>query len=106
MPLNWTFGRKLGLGFAVACVALLLVAIAGYQSTHHLIENDRLVDHTRQVRRNLSELLSACKDAETGQRGYVITGADAFLEPYRSALVEIDKTFDLVRKLTADNPNQ
>src|SRR5882724_7249681 len=106
MPLNWTFGRKLGLGFAVAAIAVLLVAIAGYQSTHHLIENDKLVDHTHQVRRGLSELLSECKDAETGQRGFVITGLDAFLEPYRSALVEIDRSFDNVRKLTSDNPNQ
>jgi methyl-accepting chemotaxis protein len=46
------------------------------------------------------------KDAETGQRGYIITGVDSYLEPYQSALAAIKSTVENVRKLTADNPNQ
>jgi methyl-accepting chemotaxis protein len=51
-------------------------------------------------------LLSELKDAETGQRGYLITGYDSYLEPYQSALAAIQGTLSDVRKLTADNPNQ
>src|SRR6266853_1799622 len=106
MSSNWTFGRKLGAGFALAGIALLVVAMAGYRNIHRLVENDRWVNHTHQTRVALADLLSALKDAETGQRGYVITGIDSFLEPYQAALTSVDKAFDEVRNLTADNAEQ
>src|SRR5712691_10631023 len=103
MDLNWTFGKRLGAGFALAGIALLLVATAGYWSIHSLVENDRWVTHTYQTRIALANLVSSLKDAETGQRGFVITGNESFLEPYQAALVSVDKVFDYVRRLTADN---
>jgi methyl-accepting chemotaxis protein len=106
MDLTWTFGRKLGAGFALAALTLLLVAVFGYQSTHRLIENDRWVSHTQQVRFRLADLVSLMKDAETGQRGYVITANDQFLEPYQAALPQIDTAFNDLRTLTSDNPDQ
>src|SRR5258708_2503765 len=106
MARNWTFGRKIGAGFAFAGVTVLLVAVAGYQSTHRLIENDALVSDTHQVRSELSNLLSLLKDAETGQRGFDFTCDDTYLEPYEAALTAVGKTFEDLRKLTSDNPNQ
>jgi methyl-accepting chemotaxis protein len=106
MPLNWTFGRKLAAGFTIAAATLLIVAAFGYQNTHHLIENDRWVNHTYQVRRELSDLVSALKDAETGQRGFIITGSESFLEPYQAGIGVVDKIFDDIRKLTSDNAEQ
>jgi len=106
MRINWTFGRKLALGFAIAVLTLLLVGISGYRSTEHLIENDKWVTHTHEVRTELADLLSYLKDAETGQRGFVITGNDALLEPYRAALPEIDRLLSDLRRLTADNEAQ
>ena len=64
------------------------------------------VAHTHQVRTELADLLSELKDAETGQRGYLITGDDSYLAPYQSALGAIKATLDDVRKLTSDNPDQ
>ena len=106
MSINWTFGRKLALGFAVAVVTLLLVGISGYRSTEHLIENDRWVSHTHEVRTKLADLISSLKDAETGQRGFVITADENFLDPYRGALPEIGKIVSDLRSLTADNEAQ
>jgi methyl-accepting chemotaxis protein len=103
---HWTFGKKVGVGFAVAALSLVVVAWAGYRNADQLIENDRLVAHTHQVRRDLADLMSQLKDAETGQRGFIITGSDTFLEPYQAALGEIKKTFDSVRRLTSDNAGQ
>ena len=94
MARNWTFGRILGVGYALAGLVLLLVAAVGYQSTSSLIENDELVNHTHQVRRELADLLSPLKDVETGQRGYVITGDESYLEPYQSALPGIRSAFE------------
>jgi methyl-accepting chemotaxis protein len=58
------------------------------------------------VQTGLADLLSELKDAETGQRGYIITGVDSYLEPYQSALGAVKGTIENVRKLTADNANQ
>jgi methyl-accepting chemotaxis protein len=103
---DWTFGKKIAAGFSVAALILLLVAMAGYQNIHRLIENDVQVSHTQLVRRNVIELLSLLKDAETGQRGFIITGVDSFLEPYQAAISEVDKAVDDLRQLVADNPEQ
>jgi methyl-accepting chemotaxis protein len=103
---NWTFGRKIGAGFAVAAFALVVIAVTGYRSARNLINNDELVAHTHQVRRQLAELLVEMLNAETGQRGFVITGQDVFLEPYNSALLAIDKVYGDLRQLTSENPNQ
>src|SRR5262249_34975431 len=54
----------------------------------------------------LAEVLARVVDAETGQRGFVITGDDKFLEPYRVALADIDRVFTGVKQLTIDNANQ
>ncbi|HKO53718.1 MAG TPA: CHASE3 domain-containing protein [Polyangiaceae bacterium] len=106
MAINWTFGRKLAAGFSLAVLTLLLVGISGYRSTAHLIENERWVSHTQEVRTKLADLISAAKDAEGGQRGFVITGDEAFLEPYRAALPEITRLTSEIRGLTADNEAQ
>ena len=91
MARNWTFGRILSVGYALAGMVLLLVAAVGYQSTSSLIENDELVSHTHQVRRELADLLSALKDAETGAARLCHHGTEIYLEPYQSALPGIQK---------------
>jgi methyl-accepting chemotaxis protein len=106
MRINWTFGRKLALGFAIAVLTLLVIGVSGYRSTEHLIENDQWVTHTHEVRTKLADLLSSLKDTETGQRGFVITADEAFLEPYRNALPELDRLVAELRRLTADNDAQ
>jgi CHASE3 domain sensor protein len=100
---SWTFGKKIAAGFLFAGATLLVIAVVAYANTQTLIENDRQVSHTHQVRGAIGEVLSLLKDMETGYRGYVITGNEAFLEPYTAALGEIDKTLDGLRRLTSDN---
>jgi len=58
------------------------------------------------VREGLARLLSSLTDAETGQRGFVITGNDEFLEPYAGGRKDADRYFEDLRRLTADNPVQ
>src|SRR5450755_3468180 len=106
MRINWTFGRTLAAGFAIAVLTLLVVGTFGYRSTERLIENDRLVSHTNEVREQLANLLSVVKDAETEQRGFVITGQELFLAPYQDAVADIEKRVADARRLTADNDVQ
>ncbi|HEV8679355.1 MAG TPA: CHASE3 domain-containing protein [Stellaceae bacterium] len=103
---NWTFAKKLVLGYGLAVLSLLLIAGVAYRTTNDLVENDELVNRTYQVREKLADLLSDLIDAETGMRGYAITGAEAFLEPHQLALGEIKTHFEEARQITADSPNQ
>jgi len=103
---NWTFGRKIGGGFAITVLALVAIGVSGFRSASLLIANDQLVAHTQQVRFELAELLSEMVNAETGQRGFVITAQEEFLEPYAAALRAIDRLYADTRQLTIDNPNE
>jgi methyl-accepting chemotaxis protein len=103
---NWTVGRRLVAGFGLSAMTLVLVAVVSYRNANLLIENDGLVEHSHQVRLELDNLLSELKDAETGQRGFVITGDKSYLEPYKSALDAIPATLADFRKLTADSADQ
>jgi CHASE3 domain sensor protein len=51
-------------------------------------------------------MMARLVDAETGQRGYLLTGEEAYLEPYRAANKEIDQAISNLKNLTSDNPNQ
>src|SRR5579863_1549345 len=103
---NWTVGRRLIVGFGLSALTLLLIAVVSYRNTNLLIESDGLVEHSHQVRLELADVLSVMKDAETGQRGYVITGDESYLEPYKSAVSALPATLADLRKLTADSSEQ
>jgi methyl-accepting chemotaxis protein len=103
MAFQWTFGRKLFVGFFLAGLALMVVAAAGYRSIARQAESAAWVSHTHQVRDAFSDLGRELVDAETGQRGFVITGEDRYLAPYTSALEQIRHTFERVQRLTSDS---
>ena len=103
---NWTVGKRLAAGFGLSAMTLALIAGIAYYNANRLIENDSWVKHSHQVRIEFSSLLSLMKDAETGQRGYVITGEESYLAPYQAAVASIGAALEEVRKLTSDNPSQ
>jgi methyl-accepting chemotaxis protein len=106
MEQNWTFGRKVALGFGLSVTILVVVGSVTFRTTDLLIENDRLVTQTHQVLETIVHLLSLMKDAETGQRGYLLTGVDAYLEPYQAAVSAVQPALSDLRRLTSDDPRQ
>jgi methyl-accepting chemotaxis protein len=106
MPFTWTFGRRLGAGFAVAAVVLVIVAIAGYRSTTTLVEDGEWVYHTQVVRRNLRDMRALLLEAENAERLFVITGDEAQLRPQREAALQITAIYNELRKLVGDNAEQ
>src|SRR5665213_2900849 len=103
---SWTFGRRLAVGFGLAGLVLLVIAFVSFRTTSGLVENNGLVSHSHQVEAKLGDLLTELVDAETGQRGFIITGDENYLAPYRAALGALPTTQESVRQLTADNPGQ
>ena len=85
---------------------LLALLLAGVYSFVSLASANRWLHHTDEVRVNIAQLRATLLDAETGLRGYLFTGAPAFLEPYERAQAEWRQRLQEVRRLTSDNREQ
>jgi PAS domain S-box-containing protein len=97
-----------GLGAVVALLVALIVAdvAIAYRNIHALYDGRVRVERSREVQLALQRLLSMAKDAETGVRGFVITGDASYLEPYTKAQPLVATTLEEIAAKTADNPRQ
>jgi PAS domain S-box-containing protein len=87
---------------AAAVVAVLLLALSGWLAHAELEQArsiDRLGDQARSVRIGVGRLLSAVTDAETGQRGYLLTLDPAYLQPYEAAHAKLSLAFSDLRAI-------
>jgi len=94
------------IGFAAAILAVFLIGILSYRSFLQRAEASRAVAHTIEITDHLDRLLSTFQDAETGQRGYLLTGDEAYLEPYHGAVVSLQAEFPRLQQLMSDKPRQ
>jgi len=97
---------RLAAAIGVTFGALVLLVSVTWVNTSRLIEDARLVDHAKDVIGELEGAFSAIKDAETSQRGFLLTGADSYLDPYRESVAELPRRLQRIAVLTADNPTQ
>jgi len=89
-----------GLGFLLlAVIASIIASIASSNA-------DRWAAHSLMVRQASGHLFSLVQDAETGQRGFLLTNNDSYLEPFYTAQKEIPAAEATLRTLTSDNPAQ
>ncbi|MCC5622072.1 CHASE3 domain-containing protein, partial [Nostoc sp. CHAB 5715] len=103
--MEWAIYKKNTGSFVIAVAIMTGVGVVSYLSLLQYRENAQWVTHTREVLEKTKEVMSQIKDAETGQRGYLLTGKERYLEPYRTATSEITQKLKALRQLTADNPN-
>ncbi len=100
MPLGWM------VGFAVAATLLVLQAIVSYVSVQGNRQISAEMVASNEVLDRLQMILSALKDGETGQRGYLLTGDEAYLEPFNTAAGAHAAREQRLRELLAGNPRQ
>ena len=93
---------------AVVPVVLLLALAAGltWHFSTRLADSRALVLHTVEVIDTAQSLLALAQEAETGQRGFIITQRRSYLEPYRAATAAIAARAASLAKLVTDNPQQ
>jgi signal transduction histidine kinase/DNA-binding NarL/FixJ family response regulator len=103
---RWGVERKIVGGFAIGKFLMAVIAVVSYRSTDRLMSEIQSVDRTRIALDVLDDLMSYLKDAETGERGYVITGDERYLEPYNSSLSEIHKRRALVMEQSRSRGTQ
>jgi len=89
-------------GLWVALGILALLSASDYWSTRTFLVTSEEVNHAHEVVEQLDHLLAEMTDAETGQRGYLITGSVRYLAPYERATARIADTLHAIRVLTAD----
>ena len=100
------FDRKLVAAAAVALAVLAVNAALTWINTRSLRDALEWVGHTRAVMLGLSETLAAVADAESGQRGYLITGNFGYLDPYIAARRTLSGELDSLESLTVASPAQ
>ena len=105
MKLN--IGTRLGLGFGIQILLTgvlgisVLFGMANVQGRFRFV-----VEHNAPVIANAKQLSKLVVDMENGERGFVITGKEEFLEPYNSGAKEFAALMEEEKKLVSDNPSQ
>lgn len=83
---------------------LLLNAALDYRNTRALNDDMDWITHFRTVQESLDALLLTIVDAETGQRGYLLTGDDRYLEPHKQAMAALPGRMEQIRSLAGNDP--
>jgi len=98
--------KKSLVGFGLATVVLVGINALSYWSFNKNREIANWVAHTQQMRQNIQSTLADIESAEAGQRGYVITGVESYLQSYYESVASIRQQIRDVQTLTANNPKQ
>ncbi|QXU41263.1 response regulator [Pedobacter sp. D749] len=101
-----TLKSNLRLGLGLSLIILFISSLASYVSIGNLIKSTDLVKHSDEVILNAENIISYLKDAETGQRGFLLTGNKTFLTPYYGASDSAALILKKVELDTKDNSIQ
>ncbi len=97
--MNMSFNRNLLFGLGLSLTLLLVSSVASFISIRNLIDSSSMVRQSNRVIKKLDQTFSLVQDAETGQRGYLLSGDARFLDPYSRAK---DKIFEAVTELSVE----
>lgn len=90
----------------ISLFILIFIFSISYKHTMALRESTELLVHSYKIQIKLEQLLSCLKDAETGQRGYIISHDTVFLQPYNSARQQVNDTYQQFKSLIVNNTMQ
>lgn len=95
-----------GAGVGLVLIFFLISGVVAYLNVQGLRANSQKVVGTHSALVAIDAVLSTVKDAETGQRGYLLTGQERYLQPYDEAVAELEAAFAVLGELTPLNPEQ
>lgn len=100
MPLSPSSKRRLPVPVLASFVLLALMVLASIAITVRLTQNTRDLGAYSEYRRGVTDVVSSIRDAETGQRGYLLTADEAYLEPYSRSVGLVGPALDRVAQMT------
>jgi PAS domain S-box-containing protein len=98
--------RRVQAGFAALLACLVAITAVSYPTLTRLREDTAWVTHTHQAIAALRLVVTDTTDAETAERGYMITGSTEYQGRYESAVQQVNLALDDVQRLTSDNRDQ
>jgi CHASE3 domain sensor protein len=100
--------RPVLISFGLASIALVMGALLllEWKDGTAAVESFEWVSHTLEVQRELATVEARMSEAESGQRGYLLTGQPAFIGPYTTATKDVRTRFVNLRHLVGDNSGQ
>ena len=101
-----TIGQRIAFGFFLPVLLLGTLGFFAYRGMQKSGEAFKARQHSFFVLRQLDTVTRIADEAETGQRGFVITGDESYLEPYKGAVVDAEESKRQLRSLLGDNPAQ
>ena len=104
MPKKIIRNLQVGVGFSL--LILIASSVASYLSIQNQLENREKLSASRRSITAVKDVLVALLDAETGNRGYQLTGRESFLQPFNKSLEELPKAIERAKALNIDNKNQ
>jgi PAS domain S-box-containing protein len=104
--MNWSIGHKATVGFAAALILIVIIGVSAYENAREFIETNQQVTQTVEVLAALDTILAHVAQAESSQRGYVITGYISYLDYYAVSRVNVQNSLLRLRELTIDNASQ
>ncbi|MCW2119123.1 response regulator [Flavobacterium sp. 7A] len=100
------FKRNLFISSSISLLILTVSSTASFLSIQSLLNSNSLVDHTREVITCLNKANSSLVQAQSGTRGFLITGDEVFVENFIADEKESDRLYEQLEVLTSDNPSQ
>ena len=97
---------KVTAGLALVFLFFILSTVVAVYTLHHLKKSNERVAQTHSVIVAIDRLLVDVQDAETGQRGFLLTGDERYLEPYNRAVSQVRNRLQRVRGLIASSDAQ
>ncbi|WP_443750005.1 response regulator [Asticcacaulis solisilvae] len=94
------------LSLAAVAAFFVISGVVSYMNISTLRRDTAAVTRTHEVLLESTQLLSTLKDAETGQRGFILTGKDSYLTPYSEALSQVEDRLTSIAALTQDDAVQ
>ena len=98
--------RRFRLNFFLSILVLSTVTAASFYSIQNLLQNAEEVEASYFASQTLDAVLSNLRDAETGQRGFLITGEESYLKPYHNSVINKKKLLSSVAKVVSLSPVQ
>ncbi|WP_185290533.1 response regulator [Chryseobacterium lactis] len=104
MPKKIIRNLQIGIGFSL--LILIASSVASYWSIQNQMNHRESLSQSRRSVTAVKDILVALLDAETGNRGYQLTGREDFLEPYKRGVREYSKALVLAESLGVQDKNQ
>ncbi|MBX9790432.1 MAG: CHASE3 domain-containing protein [Pirellulales bacterium] len=103
---RYSFRKATAVGLTLIVLLLIVNMLVSQWNTRRVIENGHKVAHTQRVLTTLEEVLARVTEAETSERGFLITGDAKYLTTYQNAIDRTGETLERLRSLTVDDPTQ